>query len=60
MLNNKEIKELIGRIEAASNWDDIETAEYERLCESLGLNYHDYDDPDRLFNDIKAEAEKSD
>lgn len=60
MLNNKEIKELIGRIEAASNWDDIETAEYERLCESLGLNYHDYDDPDRLFNDIKAEAEKLD
>jgi len=60
MLNNKEIKELIGRIEKANNWDDIETAEYERLCESLGLNYHDYDDPDRLFNDIKAEAEKLD
>ena len=58
MLNNKEIKELIGRIEKANNWDDIETAEYERLCESLGLDYHDYDDPDRLFDDIKTAAEK--
>ena len=56
MLNNKEIKELIGRIEKVDNWSDIETAEYERLCESLGLNYHDYDDPDRLFNDIKEAA----
>lgn len=58
MLNNKEVMELIGRIEEASNWDDIEVCEYEELCESLGLNYHNYDDPDRLFDDIKAEAEK--
>ena len=58
MLNNKEIKELIGRIEKANNWDDIETAEYEKLCESLGLNYHSYSDPDRLFKDIKEAAEK--
>ena len=56
MLNNKEIKELIGRIEAASNWDDIEVEEYERLCESLGLNYHSYSDPDKMFEDIKEAA----
>ena len=58
MLNRNEIMELIERIEKASNWDDIETAEYEKLCESLGLDYHDYDDPDRLFDDIKTAAEK--
>ena len=56
MLNRNEIEELIGRIEKADNWSDIETAEYERLCESLGLNYHDYDDPDRMFEDIKEAA----
>lgn len=58
MLDRNEVMELIGRIEAASNWDDIEVEEYERLCETLGLEYHDYDDPDRLFDDIKAAAEK--
>ena len=58
MLNNKEVMELIGRIEAAANWSDIEVEEYEELCESLGLNYHNYDDPDKLFEDIKAAAEK--
>ena len=58
MLNNKEVMELIGRIEAASNWDDIEVEEYKRLCESLGLDYSHYDDPDRLFGDIKEAAKK--
>ena len=50
--------ELIGRIEAASNWDDIEVEEYERLCETLGLEYSHYSDPDKMFEDIKAAAEK--
>ena len=58
MLNNREVMELIGRIEAASNWDDIEVEEYERLCETLGLEYSHYSDPDKMFEDIKAAAEK--
>ena len=58
MLNRNEVMELIARIEKADNWNDIEVEEYEELCESLGLNYHNYDDPDKMFDDIKAEAEK--
>ena len=56
MLNRNEIEELIGRIERAESWDAIEASEYIKLCESLGLNFKDYDDPDRLFEDIKAAA----
>lgn len=44
MLDRNEVMELIARIE--------------KLCETLELEYHDYDDPDRLFDDIKAKAEK--
>lgn len=58
MLDRNEVMELISRIEKADNWSDIEVEEYERLCEALGLEYHNYDDPDRLFDDIKAAAEK--
>nr|DAK07305.1 MAG TPA: hypothetical protein [Caudoviricetes sp.] len=58
MLDRNEVMELIARIEAADNWSDIEVEEYERLCETLGLEYHNYDDPDRLFDDIKEAAEK--
>lgn len=55
-MNQNEINEMITRIEAADNWNDIEPEEYEALCEALGLNYHDYDDPDKLFADIKKAA----
>lgn len=58
MLDRNEVMELIARIEAADNWSDIEVEEYEKLCETLGLEYHDYDDPYRLFEDIKEAAEK--
>lgn len=58
MLDRNEVMELIARIEKADNWSDIEVEEYEKLCETLGLEYHDYDNPDRLFDDIKVEAEK--
>ena len=57
MLDRNEVMELIARIEKADNWSDIEVEEYEKLCETLELEYHDYDDPDRLFDDIKAKAE---
>lgn len=46
MLDRNEVMELIARIEKADNWSDIEVEEYENLCETLELEYHDYDDPD--------------
>ena len=44
--------DLINKIKNAKNWDDVDKSEYVELCEVLGLNYNEYDDPDRLFNDI--------
>ncbi len=52
--------ELIERIDEAENWDDIDTEEYESLCANLGLDYYDYDDPDKLFEDIIEAQAKSD
>ena len=52
--------ELIERIDEAENWDDIDTEEYESLCANLGLDYYDYDDPDKLFEDIVEAQAKSD
>lgn len=52
MKNLKEIREMIERIENAESWDVIEVKEYSELCESLGLDYKGYDDPDEMFDDV--------
>lgn len=59
MLNYTERADLIKKIDESANWSDIEPEEYEKLCESLGLNYHDYDDPDMLFSAIVEAQAKS-
>ena len=52
------IEEVIQYIEKASSWDAVDEGVYKELCEELGLDYQDYDDPDTLFDDIKkAQAE---
>ena len=40
----------------ADSWDPIEPEDHENLCNSLGLKYSEYDDPDKL---IKAMTEKA-
>ena len=45
--------DLVNKIENAKNWDDVDKSEYVEVCEALGMNYDDYDDPDKLFKDIK-------
>ena len=50
------INEIIEAIDNAVSWDAIDVEVYEYACEQLGLNYHDYDDPDRLFEDMKEAA----
>ena len=58
MKNVNEIDEMIKRIENAANWSDIEPEEYTEICESLGLDYSSYDDPDEMMADI-LKARKS-
>ena len=59
MLNYTERADLIKKIDESVSWSDVELEEYEKLCESLGLNYHDYDDPDMLFSAIVEAQAKS-
>ena len=59
MMNYTERADLIKKIDESANWSDIELEEYEKLCESLGPNYHDYDDPDMLFSAIVEAQAKS-
>ncbi len=53
------VDEVIEYIDKAPSWDSVDAEVYEELCEELDLDYHSYDDPDKLFDDIKkAAAEK--
>lgn len=61
MYSNSEIKMVLHDIDMAENWDDIDTSTYMKLCESLGLNYKKYSDPDCMMSEILrkwAEREK--
>ena len=55
----KELKEFVKDVDSADYWSDFETEEWESACEFAGLNYHDYDDPDFLFTDLKKFAENN-
>ena len=53
---NLSIKEEIDYIDSLEFWDDIDSDCYVYLCDQLGLDYHSYDDPDKLFEAIKKTA----
>lgn len=52
MYSNGEIEMVLHEIEMAENWDDIDTSIYIELCESLGLDYVRYTDPDCMMSDV--------
>ena len=52
MYSNGEIEMVLHEIEMAENWDDIDTSIYIELCESLGLDYKKYNDPDYMMSEI--------
>ena len=61
MYSNGEIEMVLHEIDMAENWDDIDTSIYIELCESLGLDYVRYTDPDCMMSDVLrkwAEREK--
>lgn len=33
-------------------WDDMEPEEWEAACEFAGIDYHDYEDPDKMWWDL--------
>lgn len=52
MMNWKEFKEAMKAIEKAECWNDFDTEVYEGLCEFAGLDYHKYDDPEKMWDDL--------
>ena len=50
------IQEVIQYIEDVPSWDAVDEGVYKELCDELGLDYSDYDDPDKLFDAIKEAA----
>ena len=53
----EEFKEFLKDVDAADYWNDFEPEEWKSACDFVGLNYHDYDDPDALFDGLKKFAE---
>ena len=49
----EKFKEFLKDVDSADSWNDFETEEWESACDFAGLNYHDYDDPDSLFDDLE-------
>ena len=39
-------------IDDLPSWDSVDAEYYELLCSELGLDYHEYDDVDVMWNDI--------
>ena len=54
----KEFKAFLNNVDSADFWNDFDYEEYKSACEFAGLNYHDYDDPDALFDDLRKFAER--
>ena len=49
----EQFKAFLKDVDAADYWNDFEAEEWESACDFAGLNYHDYDDPDSLFDDLQ-------
>lgn len=47
------VEDLMKAIGEADFWDDIPVKAYEDLCEVCGLDYHSYDDPDKMMQDVE-------
>ena len=52
MINLQEFQETMEKVEKAEYWNDFDVKTYEDLCEFAGLDYHTYDDPDAMWNDL--------
>ena len=56
MMNYEEFKNTMEEIEKSEYWNDFDVEVYEQLCEFAGLDYHKYDDPDKMWDDLVAFA----
>ena len=53
--NYKSVEKFIEAVEHAPAWEVIATEDYEEALEKVGLDYHDYNDFNEMWDDfIKA------
>ena len=55
----EEFKQFLKDVDSTDQWNDFEPEEWKSACDFAGLNYHDYDDPDFLFDDLQKFAESN-
>lgn len=48
----EEFNVIMDEVEMSEYWNDFESDVYEGLCEFAGLDYHKYDDPDKMWDDL--------
>lgn len=48
-------EEVIKYIDNADSWDAVDNEVYEELCERLGIDSSEFDDPDSLFIEIQTQ-----
>lgn len=58
LTNYESVEEFIEAVENADTWDAIPAEDYEEAIEKAGLNYHDYDDPDEMWDDFMKSVNK--
>lgn len=52
------LEEVVEYIDSADRWDSVENGVYVELCDAVGLNYYDYDDPDDMMEAVRAEMKR--
>lgn len=56
--NYNGVNEFIEAVEDAATWDAIPTEDYEEALEKVGLDYHDYNDPNEMWDDFMKAIEE--
>lgn len=51
------LEEVVEYIENADTWDCVDHGVYRELCDEVGLDCDDYDDPEALMEDVRARME---
>lgn len=52
-------QEFIEEVENQDSWDDTDAEVYEEALEECGLDYSDYDDPERMWGDFLKAVKES-
>ena len=54
----EEFKAFMLDADAADMWDEMDPGEWKSACEYAGIDYNDYDDPDKLWLDLEKKLDE--